>query len=116
MIVLQAGTWNTTSMPRLGLVLADVDAMLDTVRVLRAAEATRRARILLISLPSQSPALRTTGIRTSWAHAAINAYIAHRVAAEPLHLSSDFRGSIDGFPLLLFQLQIEIGQRWEGTL
>jgi hypothetical protein len=70
-------------MPNMRLVLQDVDELLAAVRAFRAATETAYARILYVQLPAQMHMKGTTGVRSSWAHAAVNAYVSRAAASEP---------------------------------
>ena len=82
-LVVQSGTWDSMSIPSVRLLLDELHALLDALRALHAARATRHARILLVSLMANMPTARTTGVRNSWAHAAVTAYLRRALAAEP---------------------------------
>ena len=80
---MQESAWDTAAMPHLRLVLEHIDRFLSALRALRASKATRSCRLIFLNGFAQDPKERTTGVRSSWAHAAANAYMARQLAATP---------------------------------
>jgi hypothetical protein len=85
-IVLQGGSWDSMSVPSFRLYLELIGELVAAVRALRQSAATRNARIIYLGLFAIPSGSATTGVRSSWVHAAADAALRGALRDEGLNV------------------------------
>jgi hypothetical protein len=85
-IVVQGGSWDSMSVPSFRLYLKLIGELVAAVRALRQSAATRNARIIYVGLFANPSGSVTTGVRSSWVHAAADGALRGALRDEGLNV------------------------------